>query len=93
MHVPVYLLFAQKFYSDFTSQQIFTLCFVGLGAIFLLVLILGLVIAFIWESLKGKQIEADLKRDMLDRGMTPDEIQKVIQATPLSGFDKSCVSR
>jgi hypothetical protein len=92
MHIPVQLLLAQEesvgsiasetFYGDFSSDQRFVLCLVGLGGILVLILILGLITAFILESLKGKQIEADLKRDMLDRGMTPDEIQKVIQATP-----------
>lgn len=88
MHIPVHLMLAQMsvepetFFSDFSSEQRFVLCLVGLGGILVLVLILGVLTAAILESLKGKQIEADLKRDMLDRGMTPEEIQKVIAATP-----------
>lgn len=88
MHIPVQLLLAQEavvpesFFSDFDSNQRFVLSIIGLGGILVLILILGVIAAAIFESLKGKQIEADLKRDMLDRGMTPEEIQKVIQATP-----------
>jgi hypothetical protein len=95
MHIPVPLLLAQEavvesgtFFSDFDSNQRFVLAIVGLSGAIFLILILGGVLAGVWSSFKEKQIEADLKRDMLDRGMTPDEIQKVIEATPRSGFDK-----
>ncbi len=40
-----------------------------------------------WNSLRNKQIEADLKQDMLDRGMTAEEIEQVIEATPKEGID------
>ena len=45
-------------------------------------LILGLagIIGGICHSLKQKQIEADLKQDMLDRGMTAEEIARVVEA-------------
>jgi hypothetical protein len=94
MHIPIQLLLAQEavssetFFSGFDSNQRFVIAIVGLSGAIFLILILGGVIAGVWSSFKEKQIEADLKRDMLDRGMTPDEIQKVIEATPRSGFDK-----
>jgi hypothetical protein len=102
MHIPVQLLLAQEesvgsiasetFYGDFSSDQRFVLTIIGLAGAVFLILILGGVIAGVWSSFKEKQIEADLKRDMLDRGMTPDEIVKVIEAKPRSGFDKWCQS-
>jgi hypothetical protein len=98
MHIPVSLLLAQEavvpesFFSDFDSNQRFVLAIIGLSGAIFLILILGGVIAGVWSSFKEKQIEADLKRDMLDRGMTPAEIQQVIEAKPRSGFDKWCQS-
>jgi hypothetical protein len=52
------------------------------------VLILAGVLGGMWKAVKEKQIEADLKRDMLDRGMSAEEIQQVIEASPQSGFDR-----
>jgi hypothetical protein len=52
----------------------------------LLVTVVSTLVALVWSSIRVKQIEADLKHDMLDRGMTADEIQQVIEATPRSGF-------
>jgi hypothetical protein len=45
------------------------------------------VIAGVWSSVRHKQIEAELKQDMLDRGMTAEEIEQVIEATPKEGID------
>ena len=42
----------------------------------------------VWHSLRNKQIEADLKQDMLDRGMTAEEIEQVIEASPKEGIDR-----
>jgi hypothetical protein len=94
MYIPIHLLFAQEsiqpetFFEGSTADQRFVLAIIALAGAIFLILILGGVIAGVWSSFKEKQIEADLKRDMLDRGMTPDEIQKVIEAKPRSGFDK-----
>jgi hypothetical protein len=94
MYIPIHLLFAHEsiqpetFFEGSTADQRFVLAIIALAGAIFLILILGGVIAGVWSSFKEKQIEADLKRDMLDRGMTPDEIQKVIEAKPRSGFDK-----
>jgi hypothetical protein len=94
MHIPVTLMLAQltleseSFFSDFSSEQRFVLSIIGLAGAMALVLVISGIVAGVWSAFKEKQIEADLKRDMLDRGMTPDEIQKVIEAKPRSGFDK-----
>ena len=52
--------------------------------------LLGLagIIGGVWNSVKNKQIEAELKQDMLDRGMSAEEIEKVIEATPKEGIDR-----
>lgn len=53
-------------------------------------LLLGLagIIGGVWHSVKHKQIEAELKQDMLDRGMSAEEIEKVVEATPKEGIDR-----
>jgi hypothetical protein len=43
---------------------------------------LGIISSLI-GSIQKRRSEFDLKRDMLDRGMSADEISKVIEATPL----------
>jgi hypothetical protein len=48
----------------------------------------GLLIALLsigvgaWHKVRAEQISADLKRDMLDRGMSADEIKTVLEAGP-----------
>jgi len=40
-------------------------------------------IAYSWiDGANRRRIEAELKRDMLDRGMSADEVAKVIEAAP-----------
>lgn len=89
-----YLLLAQTalpsegFFDGFSTDQRFTLVIVALSSVALLALVLGVMMAGLWSSIREKQIEADLKRDMLDRGMTAEEVQKVIEAAPRSGLDR-----
>jgi uncharacterized membrane protein YcjF (UPF0283 family) len=60
-------------------------------AMALLIPILGIVVGSITEYLRKTrvaEIEAALKRDMLDRGMTPEEIKLVIEASATSNKSK-----
>lgn len=91
MSTPESILIAQsaaEFLSGFDPNQKFVLTIVAISGAILILLILGGVWLGVWRSTKEKQIEADLKRDMLDRGMSAEEIQQVIEAQPRSGFDK-----
>ena len=88
-----FLLLAQTadvsgFLEGFDGDQRFVLTIIGMGCVTLVSTVLVSVLLTCWHKLKSDQVEADLKRDMLDRGMTADEIQKVIEATPQSGFDR-----
>jgi hypothetical protein len=38
------------------------------------------IAAGVWHKVKSEQIAADLKKDMLDRGMSADEIKTVLEA-------------
>ena len=88
-----YCLFAQStdissLIEGFGTDQRFALTIIGIGCVTLVVIVLVSVLTTHWHKVKSDQIEADLKREMLDRGMTADEIQKVIEATPQSGLDR-----
>ncbi len=39
------------------------------------------VVAYYWHKVSVLTVEADLKRDMLNRGMSADEIERVAQAS------------
>lgn len=47
-----------------------------LGALVALVVAIGIVH---WSRVRRAEIEADLKRDLLDRGMSIDEIERVMR--------------
>jgi hypothetical protein len=87
------LLLAQSsdissFMEGFDSTQRFSIAIVGIGCVTMILVVLVSMLPIYWHKIKSDQIEADLKRDMLDRGMSADEIQKVIEATPQSGMDR-----
>src|SRR5687767_9892001 len=67
-------------FSDLTPEFRFTLLLVSsvLTAAFAVV---GL---FVWARVRRLQIEADLKTDMLERGLTPEEICQIL-STPMRG--------
>lgn len=49
------------------------------------------VVAYVWHRISALTVEADLKRDMLNRGMSADEIEQVILAS--AGSDLPRASR
>jgi hypothetical protein len=65
----------------------FVLLLVVIGCSTGLLLVLACVFAGVWSSAKHKRLEAELKQDMLDRGMSAEEIEQVIEATPKEGID------
>ena len=72
-----------SFFEGFDSDQRFTLVIVSI------VFLAGLLIAVISivsgtiSSIQKRSAELELKRDMLDRGMSSEEIQQVIESSPL----------
>lgn len=68
----------QTFWSGFDGEQRFVLAIVGIVCGTTAVLFLTGIIAGVFYTIRAKQIDVDLKRDMLDRGMTADEIDKVL---------------
>jgi hypothetical protein len=53
--------------------------FVAVGGV---LFFLALVIGNYWRDIRLAELEANLKQDMLDRGMTADEIKTIIEAKP-----------
>lgn len=72
---------------DLDGDQRFVLAIICIGCAMVVLIVLTATISSVWYYLRHKQIDADLKRDMLDRGMSADEIEQVIEATPRSGWD------
>jgi hypothetical protein len=77
-----------SFFEGFSTDQRFALVVVAIICVVGLSVILTVAFASVWSAIKLKQIEADIKRDMLDRGMTAEEIEQVIEAVPRSGFER-----
>lgn len=75
-------------FSDIDAEQRFVLTIIALSCLTLLLIVISAIIATAWGAVnrrrledERRQIEDDMKRDMLDRGMTADEIAKIIEAT------------
>ena len=77
---------ATNILSGLGPDQRFVLTIIGIGCATLLLLVLGGVFLGVWSSAKEKQIEADLKRDMLDRGMSAEDVAQVIEAARPESF-------
>lgn len=68
------------------QQQRFVLLLVVIGCITALVISLAGIFAGIATSLHRRNTEAELKREMLEAGMSAEEISEVIRATPPKDF-------
>jgi len=75
---------------DFNEGQRFVIIIVAIGCFTAIVVTLGSIVAALSNSLHRRRSEFDLKREMLDRGMSADEIAKVIDSAtpPEDGFGR-----
>lgn len=67
-------------FSDLPPEFRFTLLVVG-AVLMTAFAIVGLAV---WARVRRLQLEADLKTDMLERGLSPEEIRQVL-STPMRG--------
>ena len=90
------LLFAQAadsaaapigFLERMDSDQLFIVLLVAIGCGTGIIIASVAIIVGVLNSTRQRQIEAELKQDMLDRGMTSEEIEQVIKAQPKEGLD------
>lgn len=70
-----------------SDDQLFVVMLVAIGCTALVAIISLIVIGSVWNATKQRQIEGELKQDMLDRGMNAAEIEQVVKAQPKEGLD------
>ena len=70
----------QSLFSDLPPEYRLALLIIGSA----LLSIVAIVFAGVWARLRRLHIEADLKTDMLERGLTPEDIRLVL-STPMRG--------
>ena len=77
-------------FSDLDTDHKFALMLTTIVAVTGVVITLGCVGWSAANAMHRRRLEADMKRDMLDRGMTADDIAKVIESAtpPESGVDR-----
>ena len=77
------------------QSQRFVVILVAIGCFTGIIITLGGIIAGVSNSLHRRRSEFDLKRDMLDRGMSADEIAQVIESAtpPEDGFGRWLAAR
>ncbi len=68
------------------ADERFVVLIVALGCATAVIISVTAMIAGVYTSATRRQAEAELKQDMLDRGMSASEIAEVIEATPPSDF-------
>ena len=82
-------LLAQESWSYFEGMDPdhrFVLLLVMLGCATGIVISVFAIVSGVVSSLQKNKLEIDLKREMLDRGMTADEIETVIKASKPTDF-------
>lgn len=72
--------------SGFTSDQRFVLMLSVIGCVTVIIITLAAIYAGVTSGIHRRNAEADLKRDMLDRGMSAEEIAQVVESTPPTDF-------
>jgi hypothetical protein len=67
-------------FAELSSVQVFTLWIVALGVAFLTVVSLAGIIVPAWVGIHKARLETALKQQMLERGMSAEEIVRVLNA-------------
>lgn len=65
------------------QEQRFVILIIAIGCTTTVICVVVGCITGMYNAIYRRRSEADLKRDMLDRGMSADDITKVIEAVPL----------
>lgn len=78
------------FFSGIEPDERFVLALLAILMSTVVLITLGCTAFSAANSMHRRRLEADLKQDMLDRGMTADEIAKIIEsaAPPENGVDR-----
>lgn len=73
-------------FGSLSPDQVFVLLIVGIGCVTLAVIVVFSVFSGMVASLQKNRMEVDLKHELLDRGMSADEIATVVKATKPTDF-------
>ena len=65
----------------FDTEQRFALIIVALGCVTGIVITLACIVSAGFSKAHQRRIETELKREMLDRGMSAEEVARVIEAS------------
>jgi hypothetical protein len=76
---------AQEFFGLDRDQR-FVILIIGMCVVTTIIITAIAVISSVVHSMHRRRLETDLKREMLDRGMTADDIARVVESTPPTDF-------
>lgn len=81
---------AGGWFDGFEPNDRFALTIIALACVTAVAIICVIGVFHLVETLRKSNAEMDLKRDMIDRGMTAEEIKQVIEAAPMpeDGFGR-----
>jgi len=68
------------------QNQRFVLMIIAIGCVTAILVALPISLAGIYAKTRHRQAEAEMKREMLDRGMSSEEIAQIIESAPPSDF-------
>ena len=88
------MFLAQAAANDWWSEQLFgldqeqrfVLLLVGIGCVTAIFISTVAIISGVFSTIHRRRNEADLKRELIDRGMSADEISKIVEASPCEDF-------
>jgi len=84
-----HLLAQGSWFADLLPSQRFVLMLSVIGCLTIAVVAIVAIVSGVVQSIHRERVESDLKRDMLDRGMTGEEIARVVESrTPESFLDR-----
>lgn len=73
--------------SGFDSGQRFVLCIIAIGCGTGLTIAVVGTLAGVWQSVRRREAELELTRDLLDQGKTGEEIEQILR--PADGFSRA----
>lgn len=79
--------FLTTFIGGFDSGQRFVLALVAIGCGTGLTIAVVGIVSGVWQSVRRREAELELTRDLLDQGKTAEEIERIIR--PSDGFSRA----
>jgi hypothetical protein len=73
-------------FSELHANQRFVLLLIGLGCVAIVSISVVAIVCGMVQAVHRNRTEAELKRDMLDRGMSADEIARVVESSTPKDF-------